>query len=259
MQLRLAKRYNNKIMKAIAEFNLISDGDKIMVALSGGKDSMFLLFALNVLQKHMAINFKISALTIDNGFAAKSDYTPLKSFCKAIDTEYHIYETDILKDLNQKNVSNPCAKCSYLRKGVMAGFCKQKGYNKLALGHHYDDAIETFLISLIYSGQLKTFLPKRFLSKKEIFVIRPLVYLREKDIERFQRNNKLNTINNLCPFAEESKRNKIRENLDFIFSNKQLFYNLAAAIRGNKNIELWPEKKENKELMKEMYKLWGKK
>lgn len=245
-------------MKAIAEFDLISEGDKILVGLSGGKDSVFLLYALKVLQKHMAINFKVAAITIDNGFSNRSDFVPLQLLCRELNIEYHIIEANILKEIDTENINNPCAKCSYLRKGVMADFSKKNGYNKLALGHHYDDAIATFLISLIYSGQLKTFLPKRFLSKKRIYVIRPLIYLREKSIVKVHDKKELNSINSLCPFAEKSRRNKIREKFDFVFSNKQLFYNLAAAIRKNKNIELWPEKMENKKLKKRMSELWGK-
>ena len=258
MQLSLSKEYNNKIMKAIAEFNLINDGDRIMVGLSGGKDSLFLLYALRLLQLHMVVNFELAALTVDNGFNNESDFLPLKVFCQELNVEYHIIKTDILNEISENNTGNPCAKCSYLRKGVMADFIKNNGYNKLALGHHYDDAVATFLISTIYSGQLKTFLPKRYLSKMDIYIIRPLVYLREKKIKEIKKDKNLNSINNLCPYEKKSTRNVIRKKLDFIFNNKQIFYNIASAMRDKNNIELWPQKMSGEEILNEMNKLWGK-
>ncbi len=256
MHLSLPKDYNSKIMKAITEFNLIDDGDKIMIGLSGGKDSLFLLYALRVLQEHTGVNFALSALTINYGFMKSSDLSSLKNFCRELGIEYHIIKTNILEKLVDNNANNPCAKCSYLRKALMADFTRKKGYNKLALGHHYDDAVTTFLISIIYSGQLKTLLPKRYLSKKDIYIIRPLIYLREKKININQPEGKIKPINNLCPFAKDTKRNIIKDKLKFIYQNKQLFYNLVSAMRDNNNIELWPEKISEEVISKRALKLW---
>ncbi|MFW5991798.1 MAG: tRNA 2-thiocytidine biosynthesis TtcA family protein, partial [Halanaerobiaceae bacterium] len=176
MKLSLPKTYNRKIVQAIAEFTLIEDGDNILVALSGGKDSSFLLFALAVLKKHMAVNFKLSAITIDLGFN-KSDYTYLKNLCCRLDIPYHIEKTRIAEYILNVKDGAPCAKCAHFRRGAMVNYMKEHGFNKIAFGHHYDDAVETFLMSIIYSGQILTFQPRRHLSDSDVYIIRPMIYL----------------------------------------------------------------------------------
>ena len=257
MELSLGQKYNRKIANAISEFNLIEDGDQIIVAFSGGIDSSFLLYALKILEKSMTIDFEITALTIDIGFD-QIDYSEAQKFCEELDINYYIKKTEIADIIKKKKDSNPCANCSYFRKGAITEFIKERKYkfDKIAYGHHLNDVVETFLMSIIYSGQIKTFLPKNRLTKAKAKVIRPLINLREKEINEFMNNLDYTPISNNCPYSSSTKRKEMKEFINSFSDRKQILYNLAAAVRKDSVIDLWPEEKESKIIQKKVYDLW---
>lgn len=255
MKLTLSKRYTNKIIQAIAEFEMIEDGDHILVGFSGGKDSSFLLYALAILRKYLAIDFSVSALTIDLGFEG-TDFSGLEDFCKELEVSLYIKKTIISQYIQQEEKGNPCAKCAHFRKGAIAEFMLEKGFKKIAFGHHYTDAVETFLMSIIYSGQIITFQPVQHLSNNDIYIIRPLVYLREKYIIDALNFTGFNPPGSPCPYDGQTKREEIKQYIRGFTDQKQIFFNLASAMREGAPLELWPEKIPEKELSARMYKLW---
>ena len=254
MKWSLPKHYNRRIARAIAEFDLIDDGDRILVGFSGGKDSAFLVYSLAVLQEHLDLDFDLRVLTVDLGFDEEADYTKLEQFCNKLEVEYEVKETEIARSVRQAN--QPCAKCSYFRKGVMTNYCQDNDFNKIAFGHHYDDAVETFLMSILYSGQIKTFRPNTYLSESEVNVIRPLVYLREKEIVTAQNIMEYEAVESPCPYDGDTKREEIKELIQSFADKKQVFYNLVAAMREGNEIELWPEELSREELKDEVNNLW---
>ncbi|MEJ6951197.1 tRNA lysidine(34) synthetase [Natronospora cellulosivora (SeqCode)] len=258
MKLSLAKTYTSKIIKGIAEFDMIKEGDHILVGLSGGKDSSFLLFALVILKKHLGINFNISAITIDPGFKAV-DYSYLKNLCYELDVPYHIEKTKIAEYILSEE-KTACAKCAHFRRGALVNYMKEKGIKKIAFGHHYDDAVETFLMSIIYSGQVLSLQAVRHLTESDIYIIRPLIYLREKQIIEGKKLIDYQEKENPCPYNKISKRAEIKEHLNRFTNDKQIFYNLAAAMREDAPIERWDKQMEEEELSLKMKSLWtGKK
>lgn len=257
MELSLGKKYNRKIINAIAEFDLINDGDRILIAFSGGIDSSFLLYSLKILENSMSINFDITALTIDIGFDS-INYKRAKKFCHELGIEYHIKKTQIADIIREKDDGNPCANCSYFRKGAITEFIENKNYkfDKIAYGHHLDDVVETFLLSIIYSGQIKTFLPKNPLDDAKAKVIRPLINLREDEINEFMNRRKYEPIFNKCPYSSDTKRKEIKELINSFADKKQILYNLAAAIREDSLVELWPGEKDSDFIQEKVYNLW---
>ena len=254
MKWSLPKHYNRRIARAIAEFDLIDDGDKILVGFSGGKDSAFLVYALSVLQEYLGYDFDLRVLTVDLGFDEQADHTKLKQFCDKLNVNYDIKKTEIATSVMKAN--QPCAKCSYFRKGVMTNYCQEQGFNKIAFGHHYDDAVETFLMSILYSGQIKTFRPNTYLSESEVNVIRPLVYIREKEIVTAKNIMDYEPVESPCPYDGDTKREEIKELIQSFSDKKQIFYNLVAAMREGNEIELWPEEVSREKLKEKVNNLW---
>jgi len=256
MKLSLPKSYTRKIARAIAEFELIEEGDNILVGFSGGKDSSLLLYALATLQKSMGINFKVSALTIDLGFEEDAEFKEMKDYCKKLEIPYYIERTKISEIITDEATKNPCAKCAYFRKGAISKFMKEAGFNKIAYGHHYDDAVETFLMSILYSGQVKTFEPKSYLDNSDIYVIRPLLYLREQETLAAKKITEFEPIPSPCPHDGETKREEIKQLLRSFDDSKQIFYNVAAAMREGAPLQLWPQELADKEVLEKTNKLW---
>lgn len=161
--------------RAVNQFSLIEDGDKIAVGVSGGKDSLTLLALLSAYRRFSPQRFELMAVTIDMGFKEDA-YAPIRDYCAQINVDYVVEKTDIAQILfDIRKESNPCSLCSKMRRGALNGVLSQKGFGKLALGHHSDDVIETFLLSMCFEGRLSTFSPKSFMSRSGIAVIRPMV------------------------------------------------------------------------------------
>lgn len=255
MKLSIPGNISNKIVKAIAEFELIEDGDHILVGLSGGKDSSFLLYALAILRKYLSIDFQLSAITIDPGFDVNNfDY--LCWLCAELEVPYHIEKTEIATYILSVEEGTPCAKCAHFRRGALVEYMRANNIKKVAFGHHYDDAVETFLMSILYSGQILSLQPKRYLSENNIYIIRPLIYIRENYIIENRSLFNYQPIENPCPFEKKTKRAEIKEQLRAYTRNKQVFYNLAAAMREGAPVELWPAKLEEEMAARKMKELW---
>jgi tRNA(Ile)-lysidine synthase TilS/MesJ len=255
LKLSLPGNISNKIVRAIAEFNLIEDGDHILVGLSGGKDSSFLLYALAILRKYLSLDFQLSAITIDPGFAVNNnDY--LKWLCQELEVPYHIEKTEIASYILSVKEGTPCAKCAHFRRGALVDYMRRNKIKKVAFGHHYDDAVETFLMSILYSGQILSLQPRRYLSDNDIYIIRPLIYIREKYIIENRSLFNYQQIENPCPFEKTTKRAETKNQLKSYTRNKQVFFNLAAAMREGVPVELWPAKPEEELLARRMKELW---
>ncbi len=241
-RLSLPRTYTRKMLRAIREFDLIRPEDRVLIGLSGGKDSSFLLYALSIFQKHQIIPFTLAALTIDLGFHEPVDMDSLRSFCEYHKVPFNLMKTEIAKyALSNDNPEGPCATCSFLRRGAMNRFAKENGYNVIALAHHHDDAVETFLMSILYSGQIKTFLPRTELGRTGLTVIRPLVYFRESEIRKAIPLLNFTPMASPCPMAGRTKRAETKELIrNLCRQDKAVFQHLAAAIRQGRPMELWP-------------------
>jgi tRNA(Ile)-lysidine synthase TilS/MesJ len=255
MDLSFDSSITAKVVKAIAEFDLIKDGDRIAVGLSGGKDSTFLLLILKIFSEHFKKDFKLKAVHVDPGFES-STAAEIKDFCSKLEVDLKIIDTKIADYINDAESANPCSKCAHFRKGAIIDYLKQNDYNKLAFGHHLDDAVETFLMSIFYSGQLKALQPKRFLSESGVEIIRPLIYLREDIISAEINKRKIEIKKSSCPYDGNSARSQVRNDFDRYFKDQQLFSNLVSAMRDSSNRELWSKKKEFQFLRKKMKKYW---
>ena len=255
MDLSFDSSITAKVVKAVAEFDLINDGDRIAVGLSGGKDSTFLLMILKIFSDHFNKNFSLTAVHVDPGFK-NSTAVRIKNFCEQLNVDLKIIETKIANYINEAETENPCSKCAHFRKGAIINYLQQNNYNKLAFGHHLDDAVETFLMSIFYSGQLKALQPDRFLSESGVKIIRPLIYLREDIIAAEINKRKIEIKKSACPYDGYSARSQVREDFAHYFNDQQLFANLISAMRDSDNRELWPEKEDFKLLRTKMKKYW---
>ncbi|SHJ77010.1 tRNA lysidine(34) synthetase [Paramaledivibacter caminithermalis] len=191
------KLFLNDIRRAIDDYNMIKKDEKIIVGLSGGKDSILLIFALNLLSKYSHKSFEVIGVHLDCGFDMNIE--PLKRFCQEKDIRLYIEETNIIDYLNFEGDKNPCYLCGRLRRGALGRIAKKLGVQKIALGHHMDDVVETFFMNMIYTGKLGTFHPKIYEPKKDIFSIRPLVYVKEENIKKVVEILKLPVITSRCP------------------------------------------------------------
>lgn len=254
MQLILPKQIFSKVMRAVVEFDMIQDGDKILIGLSGGKDSQLLAYALATLKQRTKKNFTLSAVTINPNFDEnfKSNVETLKNFCAELEIPYRIHDVDIFSAIQSCN-KNPCFTCAYFRRAAINRIANEIGANKVAYAHHLDDAVETFLMSLLSSGQLTVFTPKTFLSRTNITVIRPLVYLREFQIKSFVQKNNFSVVKSPCPIDGKTNRQNIKNLIVELGKNfPDLFEHLAAALRESSIGELWSAPKTQAE-MRQIY------
>ena len=196
--------------KAIDDYHMIQAGDEIAVGISGGKDSLTLLYALQGLRRFYPHPFKLCAVTVDLGFDnLKLD--KISDLCEDLDVPYHIIHTDIAKIIfEDRRESNPCSLCAKMRKGALNDAMKAIGCNKVAYAHHKDDVVETMMMSLIYEGRLHTFRPVTYLDRTDITVIRPLVYMNEADVIGFVNKYKVPVVKSPCPADGHTKREYIK-------------------------------------------------
>lgn len=195
--------------KAIEKYNLIENGDKIAIGVSGGKDSLVLLKAMSDFKKFNLYNFEIVAVTIDI-YSGKVDYSNLKKFCEDINVELLIEKTDINQIVfEERKEKNPCSLCAKMRRGALNSVCKRLSCNKLALAHHLQDVVTTFFLSLLYEGRLSTMQPKSYMSNSEITLIRPLYLTHEERIIHASRNYPI--LKSVCPANDNSKRKDVKE------------------------------------------------
>lgn len=193
---------------AMEKYNMISDGDRIAVGVSGGKDSLALLVGLANLRRFYPQKFKIVAVTIDpcfNGIA--TNYNSIEKLCDKLDVKYVIKRTELAKIIfEDRKEKNPCSLCARMRRGLIHDIAKELGCNKVALGHHMDDAAETFLMNLFNLGNIGCFSPISYLSRKDLYLIRPMVFATEKDVAKACRKENLPIIESKCPADKNTQR-----------------------------------------------------
>lgn len=225
--------------QAVDEYHMIQEGDKIAVGISGGKDSLTLLYALTHLQKFYPHKFSLVAITVDLGYE-NFDLTGIQALCKELQVEYHIITTKIGAMVTSDTLEgSACSLCARLRKGALNDAAKALGCNKVAYGHHMDDVIETMMLSLIYEGRFCSFWPVTFLDKTELTIIRPMIYVPESEVKGFDRKYALPITKNPCPIDGSTKREYVKSlirqiNLENPGVKKRLFH----AIK-NGNLEGW--------------------
>lgn len=227
------------VRRTIQDYNMIEDGDRIAVGVSGGKDSLALVCALKALQRFYPKKFELKAISVDLGFE-KMNFAPVKEFCKKLEVDYTVVQTDIGDIIfNYRKEKNPCALCSKMRKGALNSKIEKMGFNKVALGHNRDDVIQTYFMSLFYEGRIYCFSPVTYLDRMKITSIRPLIYVPEFDIISYARKAGLPVIKNKCPADGNTKREEIKH---FIKKQRSIYKNFDSNIFGAIKRNLWNKK-----------------
>ena len=205
------------VRRCVEDYRMIAPGDRIGVGVSGGKDSLALLVFLAELKKYYPQPFHLEAITIDMGLGM--DYSGIEMLCRELDVPYSIIKTEIAPIIfDYRQEKNPCSMCAKMRRGALNQALLDRGLHKLALGHHYDDAVETFMMSLLFEGRISCFQPVTDLDRTGIIQIRPMLYIHEKTVDSFAARYDLPVIENRCPVDKTTKRAEI----------KQLIYDLSA-------------------------------
>lgn len=198
------------LRRCVEDYNMIEAGDRIGVGVSGGKDSLALLVFLAELKKYYNKPFSLEAITIDMGF--NMDYSGIEALCRELDVPFTLVKTEIGPVIfDHRKEKNPCSMCAKMRRGALNQTLLERGLNKLALGHHYDDAVETFFMSLIYEGRISCFQPTTNLDRTGIIQIRPMLYIHEQTIDNFASRHQLPVLENRCPVDKETKREEIKK------------------------------------------------
>lgn len=198
------------LRRCIQDYNMISPGDRIGVGVSGGKDSLALLVFLSELRKYESVPFELEAVTVDLGLGM--DYSAIAQLCRDLDVPYTVTKTEIAPIIfDYRKEKNPCSMCSKMRRGALNQVLLDHNLNKLALGHHYDDAVETFMMSLIYEGRISCFQPVTDLDRTGITQIRPMLYIHEQTIANFSHQQNLPVTENRCPVDRQTKREEIKK------------------------------------------------
>ena len=204
------------VRRAVEDYHMIEEGDKIAVGVSGGKDSICLLLALKNLQRFYPKPFELEAITVSLGLP-NANYDDIQAFCKKIDVHYTLVSTEIGEIIfHQRKEKNPCSLCAKMRKGELNDMAEQLGCNKVALGHNKDDVVETFFMSLFYEGRINCFSPVSFLDRKQIYSIRPLMYVPEIEIKGFIQKSGISIVKNPCLADGNTKRQETKELLQML-------------------------------------------
>ena len=229
------------LRKAISDYSMIENGDKIAVALSGGKDSITMLYAFNDFRKYFGFEFDLIAISVNPGFDF-FDTSFLKELCQKINVPCFIEESHIKEIVfEERKEKNPCSLCANLRRGILNSTAIREGCNKIALGHNKDDVIETFMMNTLYTGNINTFSPVSYMDRSGITLIRPLIYATEKDTRRFIRKNKLSVMPKCCPIDGYSKREDMKLLLESLQKEiPKVKANLFGAIKRS-NISGWKD------------------
>ncbi len=197
--------------RCIEDYRMLEPGDRVAVGLSGGKDSLITLLVLARLREFLPVPYELTAVTLDLGVPGM-DFSPVADYCASLGVPYTIEESHIYQVIfEDRKEPNPCSLCAKMRRGALVRAAKEQGCNKLALGHHYDDAVETFAMSLLYEGRLACFQPVTFLSRSGVTQIRPLLYVREARLERMEATLGLPVVKNACPADGHTKRQEAKE------------------------------------------------
>ena len=216
------------VRRCVDDYDMIQAGDRIAVGVSGGKDSLVLLVLLAGLRKFFNKPFELEAITIDMGLGM--DYSGVAAFCEKLDVPYTIVPTQIAPIIfDHRKEKNPCSMCAKMRRGALNQALLDSGCNKLALGHHYDDAVETFMMSLLFEGRISCFQPVTNLDRSGVNQIRPMLYLHERTVDNFAEKAKLPVLLNRCPVDKETKREEVKS---LIYELSQRYPDLKERIFG---------------------------
>ena len=197
------------VRRCVEDYKMIEPGDKIAVGVSGGKDSLALLVLLAELKKYNHIPFEVEAITIDMGLGM--DFSGIEQLCKKLDVPFTLVKTEIGPVIFEyRKEKNPCSMCAKMRRGALNQALLDRGLNKLALGHHYDDAVETFMMSLLYEGRISCFQPVTNLDRSGVIQIRPMLYIHEQTVDNFVTRAGLPVLENRCPVDKQTKREEIK-------------------------------------------------
>lgn len=218
----------SRVRRAVDDYHMIEEGDRIAVGVSGGKDSLTLLCALAALRRFYPKRFEVMAVTLDMGYEGM-DFSHVARLCESIGVEFILKKTDIAEIIFEvRQESNPCSLCAKMRRGGVNDLAVEHGCNKVALGHHNEDVIETFFLSLFYEGRLGCFSPVTYLSRRDLHVIRPMIYLPEGEIKSYAARAELPVVFNPCPMDGKSKRQdmkdfiKEKQKADHFFKTKMM-------------------------------------
>ncbi len=234
------KRTLGHLRRADEDFNMIADGDRIAVGLSGGKDSMVLLYALHLYKNFAKTSFDICAATVDLGFDG-FDTELIEEYCKSLGVEFVCVKTKISKIVfDTRQETNPCSLCSKLRKGALFNELISMGISKCAFAHHRDDCLETLFLSMLYEGRMRTFKPVTYLDRKGITLIRPFVYLPEHEIISSMHRHNIPYTGNPCPASGNTKREEIKGLISHISkTNPKARDTLLTALKNTDEYSLW--------------------
>ncbi|MEG1108769.1 MAG: tRNA 2-thiocytidine biosynthesis TtcA family protein, partial [Oscillospiraceae bacterium] len=202
--------FTSLIRRAVDDYNMIEEGETIAVGVSGGKDSLVLLCSLVHLSSYHPKHFKVEAITLDMGFEGM-DFAPVAELCSRLRVPYTCLKTDIREIVfDVRKEENPCSLCSKMRRGALNDAIKARGIRRLALGHHGDDVVETYLMSLLFEGRISCFKPVTYMSRAEIYQIRPMIYAQERQVAAVCQNLHLPVVTNSCPQDKESRRHEVK-------------------------------------------------
>ena len=202
------QRLMGLVRRCVEDYDMIRPGEKVAVGVSGGKDSLVLLQLLVGLRQYM--DFELEAITIDMGLGM--DYSSVASWCETLGVPYTIVKTEIGPIIfEHRKEKNPCSMCAKMRRGALNQAILERGIHKIALGHHYDDAVETFLMSLLYEGRISCFQPVTDLDRTGVIQIRPMLYIHEKTVDNFATRMALPVVENRCPVDKTTKREEIKQ------------------------------------------------
>lgn len=239
----------SRVRSCVDRYSMIKDGDRIAVGVSGGKDSLALLCVLSELRKFYPEKYDLCALMLDMGFdasetvgAAPSDTSEIAELCSRLGVEFHVKRTEIARVIfDVRKESNPCSLCARMRRGSLHDLAKEYGVNKLALGHHFDDAAETVMLNLFFEARIGCFSPVTYLSRKDLTMIRPLLLTEERDIKIFVKKASLPVMKSPCPMDKTSERAKMKDMLHaFDREHRGLYTRIVGAVeRGG--IDGWHE------------------
>lgn len=219
------------VRKAVENYDMIREGDVVGVGVSAGKDSLSLLVALANLKKFYPENFTLKAITVDMGFPS-ADFSKIRELCDSLCVEYTVIPSQIYEIIfNVRKESNPCSLCARMRRGAINDAAKALSCNKLALGHNYDDVVETVLLNLFYAGRFGSFQPVTYLDRSELTVIRPLIYAPEREVAAFARNEGLPVIESKCPANGNTEREEMKKLMyEMQKTNRSFIKNIFGAL-----------------------------
>jgi len=230
--LYLPKGYHNKLIKAVMQFGLIEDGDNVLVGFSGGKDSAFLMYALKSLQLYSPLSFSLGSATVDLGFDESLGEDAVTEYARRLAMPHGFIRTKAFEVIKQRSEASPCAWCSYFRRASINTYARKNGYNKVAYAHHMDDAMETLMMNMLYSGRGGTFLPRTELTRSGITVIRPLIYFSEREVTKALKFMGFTPLESPCPYSGDTSRARVKKLIkELDMENRMVRRNIEAVVK----------------------------